>query len=91
VNVNENFNILKQFNCALVGQIKNLIHLVYFLLSPRKMQKNVFQTCDLQAVNMLSTSLGRRVSYSNISRNSDFLKIINNKKIRSIYQCWHGT
>jgi hypothetical protein len=25
VNLNVNFNILKQFNCALVGQIKDLI------------------------------------------------------------------
>jgi hypothetical protein len=27
VNLNENFNILKQFNCALVGQIRDLIRI----------------------------------------------------------------
>jgi hypothetical protein len=30
VNLNVNFNILKQFNCALVGLIKDLITLVSF-------------------------------------------------------------
>jgi hypothetical protein len=30
VNLNVKFNILKQFNCALVGRIKNLIKLVLF-------------------------------------------------------------
>jgi hypothetical protein len=30
VNFNVNFNILKQFNCALVGRIKDLIHRDYF-------------------------------------------------------------
>jgi len=30
VNLNVNFNILKQFNCALVGQIKDLIVAVRF-------------------------------------------------------------
>jgi hypothetical protein len=29
VNLNVNFNILKQFNCALVGQIKDLIAIIY--------------------------------------------------------------
>ena len=65
--------------------------LIHLILSQRKVQKNFPQTCDLLAVNMLSTLLGRRVSYSNIPCNLNFLKIINYKKIRNIYQCWHNT
>ena len=34
VNFNVNFNILNQFNCALVGQIKDLILLGFPLLCP---------------------------------------------------------
>ena len=60
------------------------LHLLHLLLSRRKMQKNFPQTCYLLVVNMLSTSLGRRVSYFNVSSNPNLFKIINDKKIRII-------
>jgi hypothetical protein len=34
VNINVNFNILKQFNFALVGQIKDLINTLLLLVFP---------------------------------------------------------
>jgi hypothetical protein len=39
VNFNVNFNILKQFNCALVGRIKDLIYLIHLIQSQKKCAK----------------------------------------------------
>jgi hypothetical protein len=43
VNLNVNFNILKQFNCALVGQIKDLI------ASPNVHELYVLLPCEVQS------------------------------------------